>query len=225
MSFSWGIYEKEEQWVRRERENERQAMYIKNMQEMNHKLMAERHDYNHHISCIYGLLEMNELDELKKYLKKLVFDMEEVNSIAIVDNPSISALLNFKLTFAKEKNIKLAINVNIPRYLNIDSKDISVILGNAIDNAIEACQSLEDKLISVYIYMDKEYLIIKIANTMKEKSVKINEMYKTTKQLSKEHGFGIENIKYVVNKYDGLLKIEEENNMFKLNIAIRDCGY
>lgn len=210
---------KEIQWTMREREYQGQIKYINSMQEFNYKLKAQRHDFNHHIGCIYGLLESNKVEYTKEYISKLVENIQKVNTIVNVENGVIAALLNHKLSVAKEKNIEINTDINIPKKLNIDPIDISIVLGNAIDNAIEASEKASKKMIDIKIFIQKEYLIIKIANTKGGNCIKEEDRYKTTKEDKENHGFGIQNIKYIVEKYDGLLKIEE-SELFVINIAL-----
>jgi len=188
---------KESEWLLLMREYERQQNYIESLDRLTYKLKAQRHDFNHHISCIYGLLDLNNIDEAKKYAKELLKDVQEVNNIVNIENSTILAILNNNLTVAKEKDIEVDLNIDIPKELKVNSMDISIILGNSLSNAIEACENLKKKYIKLYMYM-------------KGKIDKEN------------HGFGLKNIKYIVDKYDGLLKIEQSKEEFILNIAMKE---
>ncbi len=211
---------KELEWNLREDEYQRQMVYMKSMEELTYRLKAQRHDFNHHIGCIYGLLESEDIDDAKIYTKNLINSVTEINNIVNIDNPIIASILNFKFSVAKEKGIQLNIKVNIPKEINIDPIDISIILGNAIDNAIEACEKCKKKMIDVNIYMQTHHLILKIKNT--KPSYLISSVEKTSKSDKENHGFGLDNIKHVIEKYDGLLKIDTEGDFFILNIALKD---
>lgn len=212
-------FSKEEvEWKLKESEYKRQLTYIKSMEDLTYNLRSQRHDFNHHIGCIYGLLQTNNISDAKVYTEKLVSAMQETNTIVNIDNAIISSILNFKLAIAKSKNIYLEVDVKIPKELSIDSTDISIILGNALDNAIEACEQCEEKNIAIKMYIQSDHLIIKICNS---KNIDfINPSLDTTKADKENHGFGIENIRYVVEKYDGLLKIEDLGEKFLINIAL-----
>lgn len=213
---------KESEWLLLMREYERQQNYIESLDRLTYKLKAQRHDFNHHISCIYGLLDLNNIDEAKKYAKELLKDVQEVNNIVNIENSTILAILNNNLTVAKEKDIEVDLNIDIPKELKINSMDISIILGNSLSNAIEACENLKKKYIKLYMYMKGEYLIIKIKNSKKEDVFIDENSYETTKIDKENHGFGLKNIKYIVDKYDGLLKIEQSKEEFILNIAMKE---
>lgn len=213
---------KESEWLLLMREYERQQNYIESLDRLTYKLKAQRHDFNHHISCIYGLLDLNNIDEAKKYAKELLKDVQEVNNIVNIENSTILAILNNNLTVAKEKDIEVDLNIDIPKELKVNSMDISIILGNSLSNAIEACENLKKKYIKLYMYMKGEYLIIKIKNSKKEDVFIDENSYETTKIDKENHGFGLKNIKYIVDKYDGLLKIEQSKEEFILNIAMKE---
>lgn len=215
---------KESEWLLLMREYERQQNYIENLDRLTYKLKAQRHDFNHHISCIYGLLELDNMDEAKKYAKELLKDVQEVNNIINIENSTILAILNNNLTVAKEKDIEVDLNIDIPKELKVNSMDISIILGNSLTNAIEACEGLRKKYIKLYMYMKGEYLIIKIKNSKKTDGFIDENSYETTKIDKENHGFGLKNIKYIVDKYDGLLKIEQSKEEFVLNIAMKENG-
>ncbi|GAA0123518.1 MAG: GHKL domain-containing protein [Clostridium argentinense] len=215
---------KESEWLLLMREYERQQNYIENLDRLTYKLKAQRHDFNHHISCIYGLLELDNMDEAKKYAKELLKDVQEVNNIINIENSTILAILNNNLTVAKEKDIEVDLNIDIPKELKVNSMDISIILGNSLTNAIEACEGLRKKYIKLYMYMKGEYLIIKIKNSKKTDVFIDENSYETTKIDKENHGFGLKNIKYIVDKYDGLLKIEQSKEEFVLNIAMKENG-
>lgn len=218
--------QKEVQWDLMEREYERQINYIHSLDELTYKLKAQRHDFNHHIGCLYGLIEQNEFIEAKIYLKDLIRSMQKLNDILKIDNPVIGALINYKLSMAEEKNIKITTDINIPKVMPFEAIDISIILGNAIDNAIEGCEGAENKQIAIQMVMEKQHLFIKIENSvashMSVRTVDVStNHFKTTKPDLENHGFGLTNIQYAVEKYSGLMKYETKEDQFILNIALK----
>ncbi|MBU3093101.1 GHKL domain-containing protein [Clostridium sp. CF011] len=217
------IYSKKEvEWSLQEIEYKKQIFYMNNIQELIHTLRAQRHDFNNHISCIYGLLKTGEINVAKEYSEKLANQTSEINTILNIDIPIIAALLNFKLSIAKERKIELYIDINLPKSIKIDPVNISILLGNALDNAIEACENIANgnKFIRIKMYIEKVHLIIKITNSTNKATQEGTGEHKTTHPDKENHGFGLENINYIVNKYDGLIQIEEEENLFILNIAL-----
>lgn len=215
---------KEFEWKQREQQYSMQKNHMEEMQKLIYGLRAQRHDFNHHIGCIYGFLELENHTRAYSYAKKIVDDSTKVNEYMNIENITIGALINFKLQGIEERKIDLNLKVDIPKNLDIEDTDLSIILGNGIDNAIEACMKCnqEDRYIKINMYQKKKHMIIKIENSKSEESDFDKSKFKTSKKDKKNHGFGLENINTVVEKYDGIMKIDNEKERFLLNIALKN---
>ncbi len=211
---------KERDWQLQEEEYNRQIFYLNHLEDINHQMKSIRHDFNHHIGCLYGMLEQGEMNNAREYAGELVSEAEQFNVAFSSDYPGISGLLSSKYQIMRSKNIEFYWKVNLPEKMNLKLIDLSVILGNALDNAIEAVENLSEdqRSINLNIYFEMEYIVIKL-NNMYNASI-INEDLSTTKEDTKNHGYGLGNIKFIVKKYDGILKINKENSEFKLNVAL-----
>jgi len=201
---------------------QQQFYYMENLEALIYKLKAERHDFNNHLGVIYGLLEGRETDKAGDYTRKLVNAAEEFQNMVYIPYPILRAMLNYKLSSAKEANISLKLNVHIPGELKINEFDVTVILGNLLDNAMEACAAMEEegRYIDLSILYKPDYLVVRIENPRGEEPVLPEGKIGTTKKDIDNHGFGLKNIEYLVNKHHGLIKIQRENGIFKVNIAI-----
>lgn len=212
------------QFASREAEYELQLQYISNMHDFIHRLRAQRHDFNHHLGCIYGLLEDDQFNEAKSYTEQLIYRTDELNNLLKTNNPYVTAILNHKLSVAKQKDINLDVDVDIPSKLVIEPADLSIIIGNILDNAIEACEKVEGyKYIKISIYEKLSYLIIFVKNSAKEpkgdtKSLRL----KTSKDDKDNHGFGIKNINYVVEKNSGKCEMSYADGEFTVNILLNN---
>ena len=102
----------------------------------------------------------------------------------------------------------------------INTTDLVIILSNLFDNAIEALDDIDDKWIKVAMSYKKENLIIAMSNPYKGEIVKYKGGYKTNKENKLEHGYGLRNIKTIVNKCGGTVMIDSSNNVFDVNIAL-----
>lgn len=211
---------KERDWQLQEEEYNRQIFYLNHLEDINHQMKSIRHDFNHHISCLHGMLEQGDMTNAKEYANDLVQEAEKFNVAFSSEYPGISGLLSSKYQVMRDKQIDLQWSVNLPECMSVKLIDLSVILGNAIDNAIEAVQELEKKErnIQLKIYNELDYLVIKVSN--KYNTSKLKDDLSTSKEDVDNHGYGLGNIKFIVNKYDGILKIETSQEQFKLNIAL-----
>ena len=120
---------------------------------------------------------------------------------------------------AISKGIIFSEKIIIPEQLFVDPVDICIIFGNALDNAIEACEHVQstDKRINLSIMYEKNMLVCKIVNTATKPASKFLE---TIKENKKNHGFGIENIKTSLGKYNGIYTFEQSNEEFVLSFVI-----
>jgi len=212
---------KEFEWNMREGEYLRQTDYLEQMENIMYQLRAQRHDFNHHLSCINGLVEMRDYKVLNEYTEKLIDEVNVTNTMIEFGNPVITALLNQKYNKGKRENIQMSFSVSGIEELAINPIDISIILGNALDNAIEACQKVqENRYINVKMNMKNKNIVIKVANSKAGQLIKKKNLLRTTKNDHFYHGFGLENIDHVVKKNDGIMKIQEHQDEFRLDIVM-----
>lgn len=112
----------------------------------------------------------------------------------------------------------------INKNIKIDPVDWCIIFGNALDNAIEACEKIEDnrKFISLKLMSRSNTFIVKIINSSKDDFIVEKKRYLTTKKNKDEHGIGMNSIKNAIEKYDGILNIRYEKNLFEVSIVFYD---
>lgn len=197
-------------------------MQSKFLDEINYatmKLRSLRHDMSNHLGNVRGLVMYKEYDKLEEYLNKLLTDIEAVDQIIITRNPAISALLNRKRAQADKHHISCHISVQVMDEVFIDDLDTCIILGNILDNAIEANMKLEQdkRYIKLDIRDKGSYLIIDCVNRTLEAPE--NSM-KTTKDNKILHGIGLSNVKQIVNKYHGSIDISSVKDYFTMTITL-----
>ncbi len=209
-------------WKMREREYRNHFFYTKNIEEMVNTMKAQRHDFNNFISTLLGLIHLEKYEEAKKYILSLTEEVAAVNDVADNQNPVITALINIKNQRVKSNSITFDYCIDLPYQLTIKDIDITVILGNLLDNAIEACQRIERdrRRICLEIYVKDDMLIIKINNSKDEQEVMQKTKRFTSKGNRRDHGFGLFNIQQIVKKNNGIITIEDEGGEFKVNIAL-----
>ncbi len=211
---------KERDWQLQENEYQRQIFYVKNLEGLNKQMKALRHDFNHHIGCIHGMLEQGNVDSAKTYAEDLVNQAERFNVAFSTGNIGISGLLSAKHQTMLDKKIPFTCAIDVPEKMSIKPIDISIILGNGLDNAIEANDHLDEALkgIELKAYIEMEHLILKIRNRFAGGDA--SEDWSTTKTDISNHGYGLKNIEFVVEKYKGIMRIESDAQVFQLNIAL-----
>ena len=138
-----------------------------------------RHDYHNHIQTMKAYLQMNKVEELEQYLNNLDKDLTTVDTVIKTGNVMVDAILNSKISLAKSKDISVNAKAIVPKELKILEIDLCVIIGNLLDNAIEACMKLDnpsDRFIRVYVDIFKEQLYISVQNSNGGKIKKIGKI-------------------------------------------------
>lgn len=163
------------------------------------------HNYKNNIITLAQLTEQGKTAEVKEYLKDEIQQLGIKMNYAMTGNKVIDAVLATKKNSAEHKGINFYANGNIPDKCVIDDIDFTNIIGNLLDNAIEAAEKVENGNVSIVIKPQKKFIIIKVKNSYDGN--KNNEL-KTTKKDKEYHGIGLKSIKRIVEKYQGEFELE-----------------
>ena len=189
-----------------EQATQAQKNYIAEAQRRYEQTKAFRHDIANHLSVLDGLLNSKKLDESKAYLQKLKMASTSLSFPYQTGNPVVDILLSEKLGLAKE--ITAEITLLLPRPCGIDDFDLCVIFANALDNAINACQSAKGtKLIRIYGERQSDFYMLAFENTCSDEPLP-------------PAGTGLSNIKSVAEKYHGATLTEKVGQRFSLNVLL-----
>lgn len=186
------------------------------------KLYAENrkaaHDFRAHLDMVSSLLESGETSEATQYLNRI--RAKQTRRIFLVNchHPVLDALLNQKARQAQEKGISVRFKVNDLSSLTIDPTDITVILSNLLDNAIEASEKCANKQIEVMVLLEKSFFF-SIRNSSRPVHI-VNNHITSTKADHLMHGFGLENVKTLLAKHKGEYVMLYENGWFQFSAEI-----
>lgn len=182
-----------------------------------------RHDLKNVLIGLQAKLETGEVSGSKQILNTLIDDFSSSKGIAHSGNLIIDSIINYKHQVASSVNIPFQLDLRFPAEIVLDPTAISVILGNALDNAIEACQRIHSgkRYIKIQMHYQHESLFIHIENTYAG-SIRTNISGKicSTKSNYKSHGIGLKSIHDMVEKMQGLLDISFDHNIFQLEIVL-----
>lgn len=179
-----------------------------------------RHDYHNHIQAMLAMIDNPE--ELRKYLWMLNDDLSTVDTVQKTGNVMVDAILNSKLSLIKSKNIAVNVKATVPAELRISEIDLCAIIGNLLDNAMEAClrqDESEECFIRVYIGILKKQLYICVTNSVGGELKKVGKIYLSTKD-SDAHGFGLMRIDRIVDKYNGYVNRQNEEGAFATEVML-----
>ena len=182
------------------------------------------HDMKNHLQCISSLLDDKEYEKAESYVadiikNKLDFEFKQINT----GNRVVDAISNAKLTQCKNENILTTVNAGSIE-TSIDDVDMCSLLGNIFDNAIEACRKVEkNKKVHFEINQKKGYINIIMKNSIQNSVIENNPKLQTTKKHRDIHGYGIKSVKGIVEKYNGMMELFEQDGFFIADIWI-SCG-
>ncbi|MFZ7119443.1 MAG: sensor histidine kinase [Eubacteriaceae bacterium] len=197
--------------------------YNKELEATVENIRGIKHDISNHLSVISGYIQCNEYEKAKDYIYKLSKPINTANELLFIDHPAISSILYVKTILAEKRKIDIKVETKISSEIKIMDIDITILLGNILDNAIEACEhvSEEEKRIKISIVTKDGYILIDCINSMNQDRIKVqNEGFATTKQDKINHGIGLKNIKTVIEKYHGEMRIDTTNDEFIIKTTV-----
>lgn len=198
--------------------NERKKQYQISKENMD-IINSKCHDIKHHIAA----LKMSSKTEADQYVKEAEEVINIYNGIVKTDNEVLNTILSEKCLYCEKNKVKLTCIVDGSKLDFMSTVDIYALLGNALDNSIECVMKYDDeekRIISLTIEAKGDFLCIQTNNYF-EGNLKItNGIPETTKQEKKYHGFGIKSMQHIVEKYNGILQTNFNEDIFILQIVI-----
>ena len=185
-------------------------------------MRAWRHDYHNHMQSIKAMLEMGKKEELSEYLDNLEKDLDSIDIAIRTGNVGLDAILSSKVSIARKNNIEVNCTAKVPQDLTVSDVHLCAIVGNLMDNAIEACEKIPQgtapRFIRIYIGLFKSQLYISVSNATCEKHRRrLSEL--VTSKLG-EHGFGLRRIDKLAEKYDGYVNRKNEPGVFATEVML-----
>lgn len=203
---------------------ERDYTTLNNAYEINAKLF---HDFHNHIGVLHQLLSHKKLDEAMQYLDELQIPLQEMTDTVWTNDDIIDYLINSKAAAAKERGIQYQVQVEFPQHTNLRSADLCAILGNLLDNALEAAGQIPEKkkrFINLTIRRINQMLIIKVENSFTAPPVITGNEIKTSKKENGLHGWGLKSARTAAEKYDGIVQTSYDENVFRAVVTLSYQG-
>lgn len=202
---------------------------VREIQNMYRQIRGWRHDYRNHIQNMKIWLGKGDLEKISGYLDQLSDDLDNVDTVIKTGNVMADAILNSKLGVAEKLNIRLNVKANVPEGLPMSDVELCSVLGNMLDNAVEACSALpeEKRFMRVYIGKLKGQMYLSVQNSAGEVR-KEKGAYLSTKENSAAeplHGYGLFRIDRVVKKYGGYVNRQNEDGVFATELMIPVNNY
>ncbi|MCR8746248.1 sensor histidine kinase [Romboutsia lituseburensis] len=199
-----------------------QYKYYLMVKESQEKMRQVYHDMNNHMNNIKSL--KNSSEDVNAYINNIEYEVKNNKNIYNTGNALLDIILYEKSKCCMENNIDFNAGIDFSNCEFIDMIDISSIFSNLIDNAIEACNKIDEDNIDKYITIKstfiKGYYVVRCENSKTNELIIKNNKIFTSKKDKFLHGIGLDSIKSSIKKYNGELKIKDSESKFIATIHI-----
>ncbi len=196
--------------------------------ENNLSLRRFRHDLINHIGAIQEYLSMGQYDNASSYIKEVWNVAESLSNSITTGDDNLDAIVNYYAYICNREGISFRMIGRLKKQLEIDMLDATSLIGNALQNAIEATSKVTNKQIRMEIIDRSTEVFISIHNTCLDVRMPSDFKLETSKSDKVNHGFGLKSIISIIEKYAGEYYLSEEekdgDRMFKLDISIPRGG-
>lgn len=196
-----------------EYQTEQSAKHLNEVRSIHTEMRGYKHDFHHHLQTLRGQLEAGEVDRALAYIEQLDNQLINVDTLLKTGNVSLDAILSAKIAQAKAENIAVTVKANVPDTLTISDLELSIVIGNLLDNAIEACRTvMGERFIRIFISMKGNMLYFSMLNAANEKKKKSGSLFVT--QKDGVHGFGLRRAEAILKEHGGWVKYNSEDGAF-----------
>ena len=198
---------------------ERDYQALRRTYEGNAKLY---HDLHNHIEAIYQCLLQGDTEEAARYCEDLRTPVREISQTVWTGDKALDYLISSKMALAEQEHIKTKVNIEYPHNTNIRSVDLTTILGNLLDNALEAAQAAPDGLrfLNLTIRRINAMLIIKVENGYGHDLKREDGKLLTTKSDRAFHGWGLKSVQTAADRYDGTISTDDKDGIFQSVVTL-----
>lgn len=190
------------------------------MKQAEETAIIQRHNLRHHLQLINGYLAEDNIREAQRYISEIEKSMYHNVTVKYCDHDAVNLILSSYLSTAKNEGITVHSQVAIPKACEIADMDLCVILANALENAINGCENIQDvkdRIINISCKPKYDKLFIQVTNSFTGEVTFENDLPVTDKE---NHGFGTKSIAATVQKYNGIYSFTVEDGVFKMNAVL-----
>ncbi len=196
-----------------EYQTEQSEKHLNEVRSIHKEMRGYKHDFHHHLQALKGQLEAGEVERALAYIEQLDNQLMNVDTLLKTGNVSLDAIFSAKISQAKAENITVTVKANVPDALTISDLELSIIIGNLLDNAIEACRTVTgERFIRIYISIKGTMLYFSMLNAAGAKKKKTGSLFATHKDGV--HGFGLRRAEAILEEHGGWVKYNSEDGAF-----------
>lgn len=193
---------------------------IGTLREAQQKIRSYQHDLRHHMQYLYSCIESGRLEHAQAYIREICSEIEKSSITMFCNNETANLIFSAYAKRAEEQGIAYRVRTVIPQELPISGTDLCVLLSNALENALRACQRMADRAqaaIEVTAYEKEKKLFLQFSNTFDGNIILEHQIPVTD---NPGHGIGVRSICAVVERYGGIYSFVVEDKRFILRISV-----
>lgn len=196
-----------------EYQTEQSRRHLEEVRSIHREMRGYKHDFHNHLQLLKSYLDAGDAERAREYVLELDEKLMNVDTLLKTGNVSLDAILSAKLAQAKSEKITVTVKANVPDGLTVNDLELSIIVGNLLDNAIEACRGAEgERFIRLFLGMKGKMLYFSMLNAAGAKREKVGSLFKTGK--SGAHGFGLKRAEAIIKDHGGWVKYNSEDGAF-----------
>ena len=220
----------EEKWTRSQLEQTQDSLNlqisqavreIETLRESQQKTREYRHDLRHHMQYLSFCIKNGKLEHAQEYIQGICSEIEANKVTVFCENEAANLIFSAFVGRAKEHNIPIIIKAQISKNIHVSESDLCVLLSNALENALHACQNIKDKeiqrIIDVSAFEKNGKIFLQIVNSCNSDITFVHGIPVTNQP---DHGIGVRSICALVERYEGIYTFEVDNGKFILRISI-----
>lgn len=196
--------------------------YYEELEKKVKDLRKLRHDYRNQLLSLLSLREQSE-EQFMDEIKHMLMLMEENDNKIYSQNCVINGICKTKFMEARARKVNIKCDIVVPTKINVRCHELGVLFGNLLDNAIEACEKVEENKRSIFlnIKIKEEKLLLYMRNSRAKETIGgIDIIGKTTKRDKENHGIGLQSVQDIVDKYNGRMRLEESEQWFEIELIL-----
>lgn len=202
--------------------------YRKQLEMMRSSIISSKsfkHDIRRHVTTMRTLIDDKRYSEISDYLIEMDDVIKDEKMISNTGNLVIDSVINFEINSSGvDSSLVILSAIDIPTEINIKDYDLTVVLSNVVSNALLAVKKINSGKVRINLQYSRGVFFTRIENDFDGKIFMKDDEIMTTNMDRENHGYGIKNVKTAVEKYDGELKIEYANKVFKLETLMYEKG-
>ena len=179
-----------------------------------------KHDWHNQLQALSAYLDSGEYGRAREYLDEVNQAVLRIDTIIKTGNTMVDAILNSKISLMKSQQIEVEAEAKVPAALSVPDVDLCIMIGNLLDNAMEACTKLEagNRFVHIYIHVKGAQLYMSFTNSAGKKQKKVGNLFLSSK--GSEHGFGLMRVDALVAKNGGYLTRASEDGGYTTEVIL-----